>query len=584
MEDNYKSNFSGTFLYGLMIYVVLFFLNPYSLKAQEETSKGRKLKLNGNFSFSHDMFSYSSNDATFTAYRPQSSSRFMASTSISYGRFSLPFSFSYALQQGTYGYNSPIPSEFRLKDLMSFYNQLSFSPTYKSFQAYIGTQVPKFSELTSGDLPVFGGGFDWKPKKIRISAFYGIAQRGINSDSLLNVQGAYKRTSYGAKIGLGKEEGTHLYLIGLRHQDDPNSAVITNYEIKPQDNTVISVDQNLVIAKKFFIKNEIALSAYSKDINESTLESDSFKLNIHPFIRELYTPRFSSSYGAAANSSIGFNGANWSLKFVNRIFSPDYRTLSFPFLQTDRLEYTIDPAFSIFKGRFNFQGSYGQRTDNLLNNKIAKATSTLLSVIINGRFTNNWTYNFTHSNFGIQNTMANDTLRLNNINQNYSVGSTLVFPRKKINHIISIMWSQSAFEDYNIVSGAQSDNETQTYMFMYSASLVKVPLTISITGTHLRNKLFLGDLAMQIISLNENYSIGKKQNLSLIFTQNYQMTSLFNFSPDKAINLGVGVNYQFGKGFSLGANGNMNIFQYGSARPGIQNTENMLRMLTSYSF
>ena len=79
--------------------------------------------------------------------------------------------------------------------------------------------------------------------------------------------------------------------------------------------------------------------------------------------------------------------------------------------------------------------------------------------------------------------MSNDTLRLNNINQNFSVGSTLVFPRKKINHIVSVMWSQSAFEDYNIVSGAQSNNETQTYMFMYSASLVKVPLTISITGS-----------------------------------------------------------------------------------------------------
>jgi hypothetical protein len=584
MANNYNSTYLKTFLSYIKLLVVLICLIPTGLKAQDEKKEKKKLKMNGNFSFSHDMFSSTSNDPTFIAYRPQSSSRLFAGTSISYGRFSLPFSFSYSLQQGTYGYASPIPSEFRLRDLMSFYNQLSFSPTYKSFQALIGTQVPTYSELTSGDLPVFGGGFIWRPRKIRISAFYGIAQRGIASDSLLNIPGAYKRTSFGTKIGIGDEEGTHLYLIGLRHQDDPNSVIVKSFDIKPEDNTVLSVDQKLVIAKKFFIKTELALSAYSSDLKEATLESDSFKLNIHPILRSLYTPRFSSRYGAAGTSAIGYTGNNWSLKFVNRIFSPDYRTLNLPFLQTDRLEYTIDPAFTLFKGKFSFQGSYGQRTDNLLNNKIAKTNTKLLSININGRFTNSWAYNFSHSNFGIQNTITNDTLRLNNISENYTLGSTYVIQRKKVNHIISGMWSKAAFEDYNIVSGSQSNNETQTFMLMYSASLLKTPLTISLSGTHLQNKLFLGDLAMQIITFSQSYSIGKKQNVNLSFSQNYQMTSLFNSSPDKAINLGGGINFVIGKGFSLGANANMNILRYGSTKPGIQNMENMLRMLTSYSF
>ena len=88
MANNYNSTYLKTFLSYIKLLVVLICLIPTGLKGQDEKKEKKKLKMNGNFSFSHDMFSSTSNDPTFIAYRPQSSSRLFAGTSISYGRFS----------------------------------------------------------------------------------------------------------------------------------------------------------------------------------------------------------------------------------------------------------------------------------------------------------------------------------------------------------------------------------------------------------------------------------------------------------------------------------------------------------------
>ncbi|MBP7511515.1 MAG: carboxymuconolactone decarboxylase family protein [Bacteroidia bacterium] len=49
----------------------------------------------------------------------------MGGTTLSYGKFSLPFSIAYTLQKGTAEFNSPIPSTFSWSDLLNYYNQLS---------------------------------------------------------------------------------------------------------------------------------------------------------------------------------------------------------------------------------------------------------------------------------------------------------------------------------------------------------------------------------------------------------------------------------------------------------------------------
>jgi hypothetical protein len=559
------------------------FLKPICLKAQDKKEKN-KFKINGNLSVSQEFFSYNSNDSLYRPFRPESVTRFMGSTTLSYGKFSLPFSIAYSLQKGTAEYNSPIPSKFDLSDLLNYYNQLSLSPTYKSFQGFIGTQIPKYSELTCGDLPVFGLGFNWKPKKFRAAAFYGNAQKGVSTDTLQRIIGSYQRTSYGAKLGLGLEDSTHIYFIAIKHKDNPNSANVTTSGIRAQDNLVLSLDQMYWIAKRIFIKSETAISAFSPDLKDASLESDSFKLNVPTFFTNLYTPRLTSSYGIAGIGGIGYVAKKWSIKGNMKLFSPEYKTLSYPFLQSDRLEWTIEPRFSLFSGKVNFDGSYGKRTDNLYKNKLATAHQDLLSANLSLQITKSWNFNATYSNFGIRNTISNDTFRLQNSSQNLGLSSSYNITGEKIIHTIMAAWTQDQFVDYNIVSGNQMNNQTKVYILGYSIGLVEKPLSISLNGTYFENNLAVGKINFKMLSLSQSYIFGEKKNINVSLSQNYQITSLEPYEPDENMNIASTLSYTIAKGLNLGTTGSLVFFKYGSAKPGVQNRENSIRIIASYSF
>jgi hypothetical protein len=576
------------FTYSKKVHCFLFsacflYLMPTLLSAQEKKVKN-KFKIGGNISISQDFFNYNSNDTLYNPYRPQSVTRIMGGTTLSYGKFSLPFSIAYTLQKGTAEFNSPIPSTFSWSDLLNYYNQLSLAPSYKSFQGFIGTQIPKYSELTCGDLPVFGVGFKWKPKKFRAAAFYGNAQKGVSTDTLLNVPGTFQRTSYGAKLGVGLEDSTHFYLIAISHKDNVNSAIITTPGIKAQDNLVLSIDQMYWIAKRFFINTETAISAFSPDLSDGTLESDSFKLNMPSYLRKLYTPRITSNYGIAGIGGIGFVAKAWSIKAKMRLYSPDYKTLSYPFLQSDRLEWTIEPRFNLFKGKFNLDGSYGKRSDNLFENKIATAYQDLISANLNFQITKSWNFNASYSNFGIRNTIANDTFRLQNNTQSIGLSSSYNISGEKVIHTIMATMNQDEFVDYNIVSGNQMNNQTKVYILGYSLGLVETPLNFSINGTYFENNLAIGKVNFKMVSLTESYAFGKKKNINLSLSQNYQITALYPYQPDKNFNLASSLSFAIAKGLNFGLSGSLVVFKYGSAKPGIQNIENSIRILASYSF
>ncbi len=565
----------------VFLFLIGLFFSPLFTLAQQKT---RKLKFSGSLGVTEDHFWFSSNDTLYRPYRPNSITRFSGNAMLNYGKFSMPFSISYTLQASNLDYKTPVPPKFNLNDLLNNYNQLSFSPTFGSMQLFLGTQVPKYSELTSGDLPLFGGGFEWKPKKFRLAAFYGMAQRGIDTDSILKNPGSYRRMSMGAKIGVGHEDSSHIYLVALKHIDDKNSAKITTEGIRPQENLVISLDQKLRFFKKFYIQAELALSAFSQDLNDATLESDSFHINAPPYILNLFSPRYTSSFGGAGTSSMGYDGKVFSFRAVTRAYSSDYKSLNYPFLQSDRLEWLIEPRFKLFKNKLLIGGSVGKRSDNLFANKRATAYQTLSSVNISIQVTKSWNLSSNYSNFGIRNTMTNDTFRLQNVSQNFGVSSTYTIPREKITHAFIASYSRDNYEDFNIVSSSFSNNQTQVYVISYNMMFTGFPLVLSTTGTHFENVIYLGKLNMNMASVMASYPFGKNKNLNTSLQANYMHTSLYEYSPDENINTSLSITYTILKRLNLGTNASINLYKYGTAKPGVQNKETSLRMLVNYTF
>ncbi len=539
-----------------------------------------KLKIEGSLGISQDFFYYNSNDLLYTPYRPTSLTRFVGSATISYKKFSLPFSMMISTQGGN-TLNTPIPKKLSFKDLMNNYNQLSFSPTYKSFQALIGNQVPKYSELTTGDLPVFGGGFAWSPKKFRIAAFYGTSQRAINSDTLQKIIGAYKRISMCSKIGFGKEEDSHFYLIGTKHTDLVKGVTVLEHNVLPKENIVGSVDWKLKLFKKFYVQSETAVSAYSSDLKSGIIDADTVK-EILP--RQVFTPRISSSFGYAGVGKMGYDGKTWGFRTVGRFYSAGYQTLNYPFLQNDRLDLTFEPRFILFKNKFMFNGSIGKRSDNFSQTKTTTTHQVIGSANVNIQILPTWSLSGVYSNFGIRNTFQNDTFRLQNVSHSLNMSSNYSFAKGATIHAINVSFSQDIFQDFNVITAALMNNQSQNYLGTYTLAFAENPLSITLLGSYFENKISIGTLKVEMASIMANYELGKKKQCNLSLQSNFIRTDLADFSPDDNITTTLNIAYKISKKINFGLNGTLNLYRYGTAKPGIRQQENAARTFLTYKF
>jgi hypothetical protein len=566
----------------LTLSIAIFGWNQTFAQDQQEKTK---FKFAGSVALNQDFYSYNTNDTMYLAYRPMSMTRIMGSASLSYGKFSMPFSLSYTLQKSNVNYYSPISSKFRLRDFVQNYNQLSLSPTIGKFKAFLGTQVPQYSQLTSGELPVFGAGFEWKPKKFVLAAHYGVSQRAVDYDSLKGVPGAFKRISMGAKIGYGKEEFSHIYLVVLNHSENAGSAsVMPNSGIRPQENVVASLCPKIVILKKFFIEGDLALSAYNGDVNDPVIKLDTFVEKVPTFLLNIVTTRYSSSLGAAAIGALGYNGDKWGIKAVVKGYSPGYLTLNYPFFQNDRLEGLMEMRMTLFKSKVNFNGSYGYRLDNIMGARNTTTNQTLGSANLSVQILPNWNVSSNFANFGVRNDFSNDTLRLQNINNSIGFSSNIFFTREKMVHSIIASYSNAAYNDYNIVSGHLADNTSRVMILTYSVTLTKLPLTFSAIGSSFRNQMWIGDLGVSMASLGVNYLFGKKKDLRTSLQTNYIHTTLPAYTADQSVNTTISANYTLKRKLRLGIITSINIFRHGSAKPGILNQENTVRLMAQYAF
>ncbi|NCP85735.1 MAG: hypothetical protein GW823_12815, partial [Bacteroidetes bacterium] len=89
-------------------------------------------------------------------------------------------------------------------------NNFGLNPKIGKTELLLGTQNLKYSDLSTGDIGVFGYGLNLAPGKFRIKLFKGVSQSPVNYEapSIPNpngVIGAYQRNQWMAQLGLEKE-------------------------------------------------------------------------------------------------------------------------------------------------------------------------------------------------------------------------------------------------------------------------------------------------------------------------------------------------------------------------------------------
>lgn len=560
-----------------LLFVCLIF--PFAIASAQQDSP-QAFRLSGGVTLTGDVYEFTSTpDGAERPRRPASLFRLIFNPTIIIGdKVTLPFNIMLSSRETNVVTPNAKNSSFLqfIQNPMNNIGFLSFSPKIDWAQAYIGTHVPMYSELSTGDEQVFGLGIDLTPGKFRFAVSAGTSQRAIEPDSVNGIRGAYARHLYAAKIGYGTEQSfIHLNLV--RAKDSPSSVVRVPEGVKPQEGLVFSTNFRVAVTDAFSVTGEAAGSAFTRDMSADDVTSDS------PVPSSLFRQRVSTRTDYAGSLALEYAESLWGIKLSSRYIGAGYATLAFPYLQPDRLDFQLAPRIKLFDRMLNLSGSVGQRVNNLSNTSGATTTQFIGSANILAVFSDAFTVTARYANFGIRNNLTNDTLKLETVSNSLSLSPSYTLMTESAVHSFTASYSIDVFDDLNVISGAQSSNNTQTYMLVYATSFTTNPFSFSVTGSRMTNDLPLSKLLLYSASLSASYRFFEGALVpSLLAT--WSNNALGDFTADRQLLLRLSMQWNATSAIAVNLAVSRNDYRYGSSRPGVSFEESFLESSVSWRF
>ncbi len=211
--------------------------------------------------------------------------------------------------------------------------------------------------------------------------------------------GSYKRGIAGGKIGVGRDDASFLDLIFVRARDDehslppPDSAgfvdprlvddptvdrdtlpvgtVINPLAVTPQENVVAAAAGRLILLdRKLELSGELSGSGYSRDVRASPIDNETVLAEFPGFLRGLFTPRISSTFGLAYTAQANLRLATFTGSARFRSVAPGYAALGVGSLLNDFRAWELSGA-QRFGRNLTLRLDAARQHDNLLGQKEA---------------------------------------------------------------------------------------------------------------------------------------------------------------------------------------------------------------------
>ncbi len=513
--------------------------------------------------------------SNYRARRPKHSGRLIVAPTISLGKYVvLPFELNVSsvatnvttpvdAYKGQFDHWYGLLKQFKtVNDVKNYLinpiNRVGTAPKFGPLKLLLGTQTPNYSELTVGNVSMFGAGLEFKTKWLYFSASSGYAQQAIDRDSALNIPGAYQKTQYSARGGIGNPDKNFIGMNGTFATEAPKRG-LKSLAVAPQTGFTGSVEYQLKIKKGFRWKSELAASIRTTNTQFYNAFPDSVSIPLanafnksFPKLPKVVSDRFefnpSTLMDWAGSSTMMLQLGKIGLDFKGLYIGPAFKPVGYPFFVSDRFDGTVGIKFSMFKDHLNFNGTFGQRINNvskqldswkikvptiqLGSNKISPLTpspalvatrQSLINANLDLQISEKVSLNTNYSNFGIQNTIVNDSLRVRNIGQTLAITPTVTFGKENATNVITLIASLDQFRDLNVISGNVNDNDSRIVNLTYSHSRKKSPLTIQASTAYFN--IVSSNLKMNntTFTLGTGYKFFKKK-LGI----NFNVTSVLN--------------------------------------------------------
>lgn len=560
---------------------IVCWLFSYASHAQEN-SLWEKFKKGFTYNFQAgfyaDFYDMQASGGVVNPRRPNEVLRFVAAGSIGYKNFTVPFSMMLSPNQT----NVTTPAVPGDRNLWQFVqnptNAIGIAPKFKWGQVFLGTHIPKHSSYTAGDLQIFGLGFDINPyKKLTIAFHGGNSQVAIAQNLATNIPGAYARRIMSGKIGWGTIDSTNIYVAFMKAFDALNSVPNRLELVRPSENVVVSAGGKWIIAQGYHVEGEVARSGFTDNLLAGEISRSSEKI-----LSSLMQLNASSSIGTAAKGMFVRQGKILSYRLYGDYLTEGFRTLGFPFLQPDQINVRIEPRLTLFNGKLNIAGAIGRRINNVSGLKAAKTMQLVGSLNVSTQITERFSLTASYANFGIRNTLRNDTLRIENLAQSINIMPMYVWQTNGKTHTFMFNYSIELFNDFNLISGKENSNNSTNTMFSYTMAWKKMPLSVDFVLNRFQNDLSAGKLLMENATGGIKYQYMKKK-MTTSLKATYMRNQTNENTPATQL-LGVLTHsYKVHKKVTFNFNGSLNLYRFGSEKPGVRFRETFVRTSLIYT-
>ncbi|MCX6222533.1 MAG: hypothetical protein NTZ69_16300 [Bacteroidia bacterium] len=514
----------------------------------------------------------------YKARRPWSLFRYTFNPIFNIGKWEIPVNFNFSLSPGLSGFspgfggfnsnlnNFIVPGAPKLsiwQFLTNPANNFGLRPKIGSTEFMLGTQYLKYSDLSTGDLGIFGYGVNLSPGKFRIKLFRGVSQSPVNylAPTLIppsdGIVGAYQRNQWMAQFGLEKE-GKYFAGFNVVKSVDKTGSVTSPpiFPIVPQENMVVSFLANVTTDKgwKYFV--ELGQSFYTRDLNMPLSASpvEDFK----PFI----STHTSTGKDNAVTLGILKKGKDWEIGTKFNYYGAGYYTAGYPFMNNDRMEYLLNTRFNAWQKKMNIVASIGERFGNLSRVSGPDLTKQIIAnVNVFTQFNDRFSMNASFNNFGFNSPGLSGYKSVSN---ELSINPAYTWSNSTMSNLLSGTYTWSKYNE--TILNVTTNNNTQTALILYVPTFFNKKISPDFSLMWFKNATLLINLTLLTATSGMSWKVSKKFKVK--GQLQYCLSTMTPFTANKNLLATGSFDWNILKKLTWQLAVTANLYHFGSELPG----------------
>jgi hypothetical protein len=545
------------------IVLIMFFAT--SATAQD-TTKPKPVTVSGTMGVTYEGYGLNVNPAGSNIYnprRPWNQVRFNFAPTFQFGKnFSLPFNFNLAAFPTNFaGPYAGLKKQTIGQFITNPSNNLSINPKYKWAELLVGTQYLKYSDLSTGDIGIFGAGVNLHPGNFMIKFFTGTSQQGVDFAALPlpGITGAFKRNHWMFQLGKEKENSYKVAFNFSKGKDVINSVSSPPITVKPQEGFTFSFIIDKYFNHGWYFKSEGAQSYFTKDETQPFAPLNN-NLSFKPFI----DGRISTIKDVAGMASIGKKSKNFDISYATKYLGAGFQTTGYPFLQPDRWDNTINTRFNAWKNKINVVASVGERINNVSNTSL-RANQFIGNINWFTQFSDRFSLNVNYNNFGFQTVSGSNPYGIKNVSNDLGINPSYTWTTTTMTHLLSLSYNYSKYDERDVNTGITTTNNTHTALLNYVPVYFEKDITPDFSILYFNNSISVPSVKNTLITFSTGLAMPvAKKKVQLRGQLQYTIGKLNSYSSNNNFIASCNIDWKLNKKLTWNSFLSTNYFKYGN--------------------